>query len=119
MFDKIANLETAAAPKSVGPARRRAVRHRCYLMNLARVTAPGVEPRLAWLQNLSAAGVGMLLESPLATGMLLEIKLLTAAGMPLAVCGRVAHATQRADGGWLVGCAFAQPLGEEDLEALL
>jgi hypothetical protein len=119
MFHKLANLETAAAPPFVEPARRRAVRYRCYLMNAARVTAPEEEPRLGWLHNLSVAGVGMLLESPLEAGTLLDINLLTAAGKRLACRGRVTHATPRADGGWLVGCAFAQPLGEDDLEALL
>src|SRR5207249_4572204 len=108
-----------AAPAFAGRARRRALRHRCHLMNLARVTAVGEGPRLAWVHNLSVVGVGLVVESPFACGTALDIKLLTSAGARLALRGRVTHATCRTADSWLVGCAFSQPVTDEDLEAVL
>ena len=51
---------------------------------------------------------------------LLAIELLSRSGQPSRrVFARVVHVHRRGDGSWLLGCAFATELSEEDLQALI
>ena len=70
--------------------------------------------------DLSASGIGLLLRHRFERGTPLAIELLDAApGSSRTVLARVRHATARPEGTWLVGCAFAEPLTEDELKGLL
>jgi hypothetical protein len=73
--------------------------------------------------DVSAGGVGILMRHCFRPGTSLDVELKTAAGEFLGVVRvRVAHATavrEASGSGWLIGCAFASPLSEAELSALL
>jgi hypothetical protein len=119
MFENIDTVDTILLRNDGRHRRRAAVRYRCHLANPAQLSGPGADRKLAWVYNLSVAGVGLLLDGPVAVGTEWGIDLFTAANTRVAVRGRVAHATQRPDATWLVGFAFSQPISTEELEALL
>ena len=120
MFEKIDSTDSLPV-RDLPPVRRRAtIRYRCHLASPARLAPEATGGvKLAWVHNLSERGVGLLLQAPVDVGVLLDIDLLTAVGGHIPVCGRVAHATQRLDGSWLIGCELQQPLDPSDVEALL
>ena len=99
--------------------RRAARRNLCHLASPARVSGGGEVWWLAWVHDLTLAGAGLLAGEPVEPGTEVDIELLTQAIARVAVRARVAHATRRTDGNWLVGCAFLQPLSSEELETLL
>jgi hypothetical protein len=113
--EKVTNSRRAPARKN----RRAASRHVCQLANPARVSGAGKLWRLAWVHDLSVTGIGLLLGEPVEAGAELDIEVLTPAVARTAIRGRVAHATQRDDGSWLVGCTFLEPLSPSELEKLL
>src|SRR5262245_20824094 len=120
MFEKIDSLDSVPVREVSQMRRRVAVRYRCHLATPARVAAGETEhPRLAWVYNLSTSGIGLLLEEPVEAAIVLEIDLITPAGQRIMTRGRVAHASRRADGNWLVGCQFEQPIDPDQLELLL
>jgi hypothetical protein len=78
------------------------------------------QARRAWVLNLSASGVGLLLESPLEpdTQIVIHLKSVTS-GTAYHLPARVVHSTSQPNGEWLIGCELAQKLTPDDLEALL
>lgn len=65
----------------------------------------------AKILNISAGGVGLLVTRQFEVGTLLRLELLGGGGRPVnSVLARVAHATERPDGGWLLGCTFVSQL---------
>jgi len=119
MFDKIDTLDTVPARELAGIRRRAEIRYRCHLANPALVTPCEPGGGLAWVRNLSVAGVGLVLEHTLEVGRLLEIELITPAGARIRVEGRVVHVTQRPDRTWLAGCEFLEPITPDQMEELL
>jgi PilZ domain len=95
-------------------------RYRYRPAHPVRVTAPGVEaaPRLASLHDLSANGVGLLVERPVTPGMVLVLEVLTWGGAILRLVARVAHASPWTADRWLIGCALYRPLAARELESL-
>jgi hypothetical protein len=74
------------------------------------------------VRDVSAGGIGLLLRHRFRPGAFLTVEVQGPAGAcrPLAV--RVVHATPVNPGDglcWLVGCILLEPLGEEELRALL
>ena len=103
--------------------RRRAwIRFACDLDVTARPA--GAMKDAGWpgkIANLSAAGVGLLLRHRFERGMELAVEIINRSGHRRTVVARVAHVTAVIASGnpvWLIGCAFAQPLAEDELEAL-
>jgi hypothetical protein len=45
----------------------------------------------------------------------LNVELETKAGSPRSLSVRVTHSTQEVNERWIIGCAFASPLSEEEL----
>ena len=81
---------------------------------------PDGDWRPAALSNVSAKGIGLVMDARAQRGTILTVMIEGAAqrfSRPLLV--RVTRATERADGRWQVGCTFAIPLGEEELGALV
>jgi hypothetical protein len=71
--------------------------------------------------NISAGGLGLLLRHRFERGMELAVEIMSRAGVRRTFCARVAHVTAVIASGnplWLVGCAFPQPLTEEEVKAL-
>ena len=79
------------------------------------------EPRCwAQINEVSRGGVAVWLRAPVAVGTRLLIEVPeTPARSSVPVLMRVIHATPASRGQWLVGCEFIQPLGDDELQALL
>jgi hypothetical protein len=112
-------------PGAVNPAtwkqRRATVRYRCPPATLGRLfIANSYQSLSAWVLNLSVNGAGLLLGDPLESGtwLLLELESL-ARDLTLEISARIVHATRQADGNWLLGCAFANRLSDDELDAVL
>jgi hypothetical protein len=77
---------------------------------------------LGTVQDISPAGVGLLLQHRFRPGTSLTVELRTAAGELLrTIRVRVVHATADMVGAskfWLLGCAFHEPLSDEEFAAL-
>jgi hypothetical protein len=101
--------------------RRTETRYHCGPATAGRVNKADEETlRRAWILNLSATGVGLLLDGPLDAGTHLVIHLKSTNGSSFFdLAARVAHATVQANGEWLVGCELAEKLQQDDLDALL
>jgi PilZ domain len=76
--------------------------------------------REAQVRDLSTSGVGLLCNGPVQPGQLLSLRLSgPSTAIALAMQARVAHAHERADGRWLVGCAFDRRLPDAFVALLL
>lgn len=111
-------------PSPVGTDERRAwVRYGCDLDALCQATGPLRDS--GWMgkvKNISAGGVGLLLRHRFRAGTPLLIELKNPTGSYRRnVPARVVHvaASRTGDSGWLTGCAFLEPLSDEDLLQLL
>jgi hypothetical protein len=80
---------------------------------------PGEPGRPAAVYNLSATGIGLLVDIPVPAATPLDIDLVTAAAGRVTLRARPVHATRRRDGRWLIGCQLLQPLTPDELQALL
>jgi c-di-GMP-binding flagellar brake protein YcgR len=70
--------------------------------------------------DISATGVGLLVERDIENGTLLSVELHNAAGTAertMLAC--IVHVTRQASSEWALGCNFIRSLSEEDLEALV
>jgi hypothetical protein len=80
----------------------------------------GETSRHALVLDVSLGGVGLLLSGPIEPDTPVRIRLSASLPRgPLELSARVAHATPREDGYWLVGCALDRSLTREELRALL
>lgn len=105
--------------KSIPQTRRAAVRYRCDQLPSRRIfVLESYQTVRGHILDLSEGGVGLLLPRPIPQGTLLFIDLM---GMDIATehLARVAHATPREDGQWLVGCQFEHPLDAGELSLIL
>jgi len=113
---------TTAAPTSLPEAReqRTALRHRCSLAALTRLYHPATGQRyFAWVHDVSGSGVAFDLRVPLEPGQ--ELVCLLKGNRPgecYQVSAEVLHA-RPVEGLYRVGCRFAAPLPQEQLEAVL
>jgi hypothetical protein len=111
-------------PGNPGPApseRRAAVRHACRLDTSCRSVAGIHDVRWpARLRDVSTTGLCLLVSRRFEPGTLLEIDVQNAAGdAPSTLVARVVRVNRQAGGDWAVGCAFATPLSEAELAALV
>jgi hypothetical protein len=106
--------------------RRRAVRYAFILTAIdvsGQKTAfvPAITP--GWpirITNISSHGIGLHAGDRLDEGTLLTIKFYGRNGRPSATRQvRVVHATQQADGTWIAGAAFIEPIAESELQRML
>jgi PilZ domain len=74
----------------------------------------------ATLRDVSTHGVGMVAGGGSGPGTVVALRLPDPRlGRPQTVLARVVHAAPDATGGWVVGCALAAPLAEDELRACL
>jgi len=73
----------------------------------------------AWVRDISAVGVALLISREFAPGTVLAIELNnTPQGVSCMLRARVVHTLELPpDGRWLHGCAFERPLTDEELRA--
>ncbi len=100
---------------------RGSVRYHCAPATFGRVAlVEDQEYQRAWVLDLSAGGVGLLLSRPLPMGTLVVIQIKgPSSNKTFELPAHVVHATLQANGGWVVGCELVDRLGEEDLDELL
>ncbi|MGE3808408.1 MAG: PilZ domain-containing protein [Gemmataceae bacterium] len=108
-------------PSSSVAEKRRACRYACVL-SAERAGNEGSSCR-AWpirVVNISTLGIGMHAGEELEVGTVVSVRLCSLTGKWLpAVRVRVVHATEQDNGTWIMGAAFARPLEEEEVMALL
>jgi hypothetical protein len=113
--------ELAPANFPLEEERRGAPRHSCDVPASWREWGTrGSSSWVARIHNISATGIGLTTTYRVKPGSVLVIHLQDKnhnLSRPLPV--RVMHATQQADGTWLLGCAFVRRVSEEDLQSLL
>ena len=76
------------------------------------------ETNFAWLgriRDISCRGIALILRKHYEPGTFLIVERETRADWPQRFLVRVVRATQRATGPWVIGCAFAEPLSEQQL----
>jgi hypothetical protein len=118
--DHLAALR-ADMPRPPEPEPRAAVRHPCDIVTSCRPAAADDDGQLlpARIRDISVLGLGVLIRYPYRAGTRLLMELPGRNGhAPRTVLATVVHARPQ-PGGWIVGCSLAQPLAEEDLQALL
>jgi hypothetical protein len=104
-----------------GVERRAAVRYPCELDASYRV--PSEDEDLQWpaqVQDVSTLGVGVLVNRPLERGTSLVLEMRTKDhSLSYTLPARVAYVIPLTGEMWWLGCAFARPLGEQELQTLL
>jgi len=113
--------ETTLLQRHAWIKRREETRYHCGPATPGRVKKePENQAQRAWILNLSATGIGLLLDDPVEAGAHLLIHLKSATtGAFFDLPAQVVHTTQQANGEWLIGCELAKKLGQDDLDALL
>ncbi len=99
--------------------RRANVRYACEREALSRPLDPASV--ISWgatVVDVSRGGVGLLLCFPFQLGTFLAVALEDGPEVRTFLV-RVAHVTDRADGTWMIGCEFAEPLSDDDLRGLV
>ncbi len=101
--------------------KRATVRYRCAPATIGKLSlSDDHEFQHAWIENLSRAGVGLVLARPLGVGTDVLLQLRAAeSDQVFEQVGQVAHCTRQPQGDWAVGCEFARPLAADDLDRLL
>ena len=99
--------------------RRVAVRYPGNPDAACRAYTPSAGVYTAWVRDISATGIALLLPSEFEPGALLTLELENAdQGVSCVLRARVVHALEvPPDGHWLHGCAFEKPLTAEELYA--
>lgn len=83
-------------------------------------TLDKIGSRWARVVNVSMQGIGLLMPCQLESGMELHIEMPSKDLAPNeALTAEVVHVRKAADGNWSIGCTFAKPLSEEQLQSLL
>ena len=80
------------------------------------------DPWPARVRDLSSGSIGLLLTRRFEPGTLLVIELEKKKqdqSLSHTLVGRVVHATQNSNGGWMLGCTLANKIAEDDLQDLL
>lgn len=88
--------------------------------NFQSVTIPGSAVEAAKVSDISATGVGLVVEREIENGTLLSVELHSTAGTAqrtMLAC--VVHVTKQGEKEWALGCNFIRSLSEEDLQALV
>jgi hypothetical protein len=113
-------FEQTPAEKSAQSERRAWVRYSCDLDTACRPL--GGARGLQWpgeVRNLSAGGIAVKLARRFEAGTVLAVDVQGRDESILrTLLARVIYVTLQEDGSWLHGCAFTNPLGEDDLKTL-
>jgi hypothetical protein len=98
-------------------------RHPCDLRTSCQPIAASRGHELSWpatIRDLSAGGVGLVVERRFEPGVILFLELTsTTSGSPETLMARVIHTTPLAHHQWLLGCAFCSRLSPGKIQSLL
>src|SRR5262245_25542797 len=110
-------LEVPTAPVD----RRAAVRYQCELATSLRPMRGAEDEQWpARLRDISTQGVGILVGRRFEPGTQLTLELQSDdAGLAYTLAARVVRVEDRNGAFWLLGCVFARPLGDDELQKLL
>ena len=75
--------------------------------------------RWAQVRDVSRTGISLCLNHEFMPGETLLIELPSKTLQAGSVSARVVHVRAQTDGTWIVGCAFQQPLSDEEFQALV
>jgi hypothetical protein len=122
----ITDLNSLGAPKvsASDDDKRIWVRYDCVRCpvkaNYRKVGDSASESQPVQVLDISAAGIGLSVRSPLDAGSLLTLDLLDKSGRnALTILACVVHTTSRVGGEYAVGCNFIRELSEEELQSLV
>jgi hypothetical protein len=101
--------------------RRQAERRTCAHEPLLRfVPKSGFQPLQGRVKDVSTKGIGLVCEEPFGVGTLLALQWhFGACDQWKTVLAHVIHVTPQPDGDVLVGCQFADPLTQPEVDAML
>jgi hypothetical protein len=105
-----------------GADRRAAVRQRFDWDDVTcELTSYGVSERwTAKVRDISAEGLGLVLDHAFESGTILEVDLASRDGaLAYTVVARVSHSRPLADGQWLAGCSFVGKVSDDELRDIL
>ena len=125
MANQTISVQAEPARRHLGSERRAWVRYRCELESYCKpiTSATSSNREMGWIaavRDISAGGIGLTLGRRYERGTVLLLEVRSPhEGCTLNLPVRVVHATAESPGRWIVGCAFARPLSEAELEALL
>lgn len=111
----------ARKPKAERADQRVWVRYDCVLMAHCRKFGDPVSAaQPVKVLNISASGIGLLVQPAIETGSMLTVDLLDKTGRKaFTILACIVHAAQRADGRCALGCNFIRELTEEELQSLV
>jgi c-di-GMP-binding flagellar brake protein YcgR len=121
-FDRSGMMSNGPESQSAMAERRAAVR---YLCNLKTMFQPGTSAAedLRWsgvIRDVSVGGLGLVLGRKYDAETILTVELQSKdRRFTRSLVARVVHVSPHEGGRWLHGCAFARPLEERELQALL
>jgi hypothetical protein len=99
--------------------RRGAERYRCGRRPVVRIlTRPALQTLKAVVEEVSTAGIRLLITCPLPPGTLLGLGL-QSTRPSLIQSARVVHAAPAGEGNWVIGCKLTAPLSPSELAFLL
>ena len=100
---------------------RATVRYRCAPATTGKVYLPeDLEFQRAWLQDLSASGIGLILSKSLDIGLFVNIQLKSPnSNKSYSIPAHVVHATDQSSGEWIIGCEFVTRLTSDEVDDLL
>ena len=79
-----------------------------------------LEFQRAWLQDLSATGIGLILSKPLDIGLFVNIQLKSPnSNKAYNIPAHVVHSTMQSGGDWIIGCEFVNRLTNDEVDDLL
>jgi len=100
--------------------RRVYIRRECGRRTTTRVAAAGVRARAARIQDISLGGLAVVSRQRLRVGARLLIQVKNEAlDVRYDLSARVVHATPKRRDEWVLGCVFARPLSQPELQTLL
>jgi hypothetical protein len=111
-------MSSSAASRS---NKRATVRYRCAPATIGKLfVSDDQEYQHAWVLNLSAQGIGLILTRAVAAGTFVVIQIKSNdPSKTYELTAHVAHCTSLPHGEWNVGCELVNVLSSEDLDLLL
>ena len=101
--------------------RRGCDRYPCLRRPAVRLLAkPSFQSYHAVVRDISFRSIGLLVEKPFDIGTILAIQMRSRhAGFSGILSAQVQHATQQADGTWLMGCTLSRSLTDDEIFQML
>ncbi len=111
--------EDVTPDEAEAPERRRSERHPCELPVRFRLPLHASEPPAeGTAEDISQGGIRLRTEERHVPGSILSLELAPGTRQTRAILARVVYLREE-NGGWVMGCAFARPISEEEVAGLM